>query len=515
MNQRISIGVFAAIFLAAMLCEAAPAAATSCEKLASFALPNARIDSAQVVAAGAFVPPAGPGVPRGGVAANPFASLPAFCRIAATLTPTADSDIKTEIWLPASGWNGKFQAVGNGGWAGTIPYPAIAAALSSGYAAAGTDTGHTGNSADFALGHPEKLIDLAYRSIHEMTVQSKALISAHYGMPAKFSYYNGCSQGGRQGLAAAQKYPEDFNGIIAGAASWNQMRAHAAREALNLIVNKDADSIIPRSKYAMIHDAVLNACDASDGVKDGVIENPMMCKFDYVQLLCKAGDNAECLTKGQVASAKTMTSPLTDPKTGKVLFEGHLMPGSELGWATLGGPEPLSLATSGMRNVVFKDRNWDYHAMNISTDVDLADKSDNGAMYSGDPNLKPFFDRGGKLLMYHGWTDQQVNPLLSVIYYNNVVKTAGKDKAANSIELFMMPGMNHCQGGAGPDSFNKVKVIEDWVEQGKKPNQIIASHSTNGQVDKTRPLCPFPQVAKYKGTGSSDDAANFSCAAEK
>jgi feruloyl esterase len=493
-----------------MLLAAVPAAAaTTCENLASLALPHAKIDSAQMVAAGAFVQPSG----RGG-ATNPFASLPAFCRVTATLTPSSDSDIKTEIWLPASGWNGKFQAVGNGGWAGTIPYPSLAAAVAAGYAGAGTDTGHVGNSADFALGHPEKVTDLAYRSIHEMTVQSKTIIKAHYGTPAKFSYYNGCSQGGRQGLAAAQQYPEDFNGIIAGAASWNQMRAHGARMALNLLVNKDAGSVIPPGKYSMIHDAVVNACDALDGLKDGVIENPMQCNFDYSKLMCKGADGTECLTKGQVESAKAMTSPLRDPKTGKVLFEGHLMPGSELGWATLGGPEPLGVATTGLRNIVFQDRNWDYHKMNISTDVDRADKSDNGVMYSGDPNLKPFFERGGKLLMYHGWNDPQVNPLNSVMYYNNVVKTVGKDKAANSIALFMVPGMNHCQGGIGTDTFNKVKVIEEWVEQGKKPSQIIASHSTSGQVDKTRPLCSFGQVAKYKGTGNTNDAANFSCVAE-
>jgi feruloyl esterase len=184
------------------LIEALPSsAATACEKLATLALPNAKIDAAQIVAAGAFVPPAGGG--RGGT--NAFSNLPAFCRVTATLTPSSDSDIKTEIWLPASGWNGKFQAVGNGGWAGTIPYPALAGAVMAGYAGAGTDTGHVGGNADFALGHPEKLIDLAYRSIHEMTVQSKTIITAHYGTPAKFSYYNGCSQGGRQGLAAAQK----------------------------------------------------------------------------------------------------------------------------------------------------------------------------------------------------------------------------------------------------------------------------------------------------------------------
>jgi feruloyl esterase len=499
------------LFLSAVLAltlsfTAAPAfAGTACEHLAGLALPNAKIDSAQMVAAGTFVQPGGRG------AANAFAKLPAFCRITATLTPSSDSDIKAEIWLPASGWNGKLQTVGNGGWAGTIPYGALAAAVMTGYGAAGTDTGHVGNNADFALGHPEKIIDLAYRSIHETTVQAKAVISAHYGSPAKFSYYNGCSQGGRQGLAAAQKYPEDFNGIIAGAASWNQMRAHGARVALNLIVNKDTDSVIPPSKYAMIHEAVVGACDAMDGVKDGVIENPLMCKFDYSKLACAAGDGPNCLTKGQVESAKAMISPLKDPKSTKILFEGHLMPGSELGWATLGGPEPLGVAVTGMRNVAVQDRSWDYKKMNISTDIDRADKSDNGAMYSGDPNLKPFFERGGKLLMYHGWNDPQVNPLNSVMYYESVLKTVGKDKASNAVALFMVPGMNHCSGGPGTDSFDKVKAMEEWVEQGKKPTQVLASHLSNGQADKTRPLCPYPQVAKYKGSGSSNDAANFVC----
>jgi feruloyl esterase len=483
-------------------------AATSCEKLIGLALPKAKIDSAQSVAAGAFVPPSG-AQGRGG--ANAFANLPAFCRVSATLTPSSDSDIKAEIWLPVSGWNGKFQAVGNGGWAGTIPYPAIAAAVMAGYAAAGTDTGHVGNNADFALGHPEKLIDLAYRSIHEMTVQSKTLVDAHYGTPAKYSYYNGCSQGGRQGLAAAQKYPDDFNGIIAGAAAWDSMGMHVARTALNLSVNKEPASVIPAAKYGMIHEAVLNACDALDAVKDGVIENPGKCSFDYSKLLCKAGDAVDCLTQGQVESAKAMISPIRDPKTGNVLYPGHLMPGSELGWATLGGPQPIGLATSGLRNVVFQDRNWDYHQLNVSTDIVRAEKSDNGAMYSGDPNLKPFFDRGGKLLMYHGWSDPQVNPMNSVIYYTNVLDAVGKEKAANSIELFMIPGMNHCAGGPGTDTFDKVKVLEQWVEQGKKPAQIVASHSTNGQIDKTRPLCPYPQVAKYKGSGSPTDAANFAC----
>ena len=501
MIQRGSI--LATLLLTVLMGVTAVHAATPCEQLASMALPNARIDSAQLVAAGAFVPPAGG-------ATTVYQNLPAFCRVAATLSPTSDSDIKTETWLPAAGWNGKFLAVGNGGWAGTIRYPDLAAAVAAGYAGASTDTGHTGASADFALGHPEKIIDFAHRSIHEMTVQSKSIINAHYGSPARLSYYNGCSQGGRQGIAAAQHYPEDFNGIIAGASLLDLMRTQASRIPLNLRVNKDADSVIPPNKYAMIHQAVLNSCDALDGLKDGVMENPAVCTFNYASLLCKGGDGRECLTKGQVESANTMISPVMDPKTGEVLYEGHLVYGSELGWGTLGGPDPIGLAVSGLRNIAFQDRSWDYRTMNIRADFFRASKSDNGVLRSNDPNLKPFFERGGKLLMYHGWSDPQVPPYTSISYFNNVLGTVGKD-AENSIALFMVPGMNHCSGGPGVDTFAKIQVLEQWVEQDIKPSRIVASHLTNGQVDKTRPLCPLGQIAKYNGTGDVNNADNFTC----
>ncbi|HYR45055.1 MAG TPA: tannase/feruloyl esterase family alpha/beta hydrolase, partial [Terriglobia bacterium] len=316
MNRKTFWSILLIVVFAIALSGAVPAsAATACENLAGLSLANAKINSAQMVAAGSFVQPGGGGRAGRGEAPNPFTRVPAFCRVTLILTPTNDSDIKAEVWLPAAGWNGKFEAVGNGGWAGTIPYPGMADAVAAGYAAAGTDTGHVGNNAEFALGHPEKLIDLGYRSIHEMTVQAKTIINAHYGSTAKFSYYNGCSQGGRQGLAAAQTYPEDFNGIVAGAATWDQMRAHGARLALNLFVNRDAEGVIPPAKYSMVHQAVLSTCDALDSVRDGVLENPTKCNFDYSTLLCKAGDNPECLTKGQVESAKAMTSSLKDPKT--------------------------------------------------------------------------------------------------------------------------------------------------------------------------------------------------------
>ncbi len=507
MNHRIKTHIAFAVLIGGLFA-VTNAAAASCENLLGLNLSNAKIDAANTVAAGGFV------VPGRAVGTNIFANLAAFCRVSVTLTPTSDSDIKVEIWLPGAGWNGKFQAVGNGGWAGVIPYPAMSAALTAGYATAGTDTGHVGGTADFALGHPEKVIDLAYRSMHEMTVQAKKVIDAYYGSPAKFSYYNGCSQGGRQGLAEAQRYPDDFDGIVAGAAAWDQLRLVGERTALNLVVNKNAESIIPPTKYRMLHDAVLKACDMMDGVKDGVIENPLMCKFDYASLTCKSGDGPNCLTNGQVESAVAMTSRLKDPNSGNVLFDRNLLPGSELGWGTLGGPQPLAIAVSGMRNIVFQNPAWDYHSMNISTDIERAAESDKGAFYTGDPNLKPFFERGGKLLMYHGWSDPQVTPWNSVVYYNNVLKTVGEEKAADSIQLFMIPGVNHCSGGPGTDTFDKMKAIGEWVELGTKPAQIIASHMTNGKVDKTRPLCPFPQVAKYKGEGDSDDTANFYCAAD-
>jgi feruloyl esterase len=494
-------------------------APASCESLATLALPHAKVDSAQEVARGAFAAPGGRGrdaaAGRGeggrGPAPNPYADTPAFCRVSATLSPSSDSEINAEVWLPSSVWNGKYQAVGGGGWAGAISYPAMASAVAAGYATASTDTGHTGGTADFARGHPEKLIDFGYRAIHETTVFAKPIIDAFYGSAPKVSFFNGCSTGGRQAITEAQRYPNDFDAIVAGASAWDGMRMHALRVAVSQIVNSNPDGVIPPGKLPMIHAAVLDACDALDGVKDGVIENPLQCHFDYAKLACKGADAPDCLTPGQVESAKALTSPLKDSRTGKVLDERHLWPGSELGWATLGGATPLGLSTSGLANILYKDPHWDWHTFEVSKGLEQAAQADGGALFSGDPNLKPFFDHGGRLLMYHGWTDQQVTPQTSTIYYDKVVKTVGKDAAAKGIALYMVPGMNHCQGGAGTDTFDKMAAIEGWVATGSAPKQIIASHRTAGKADKTRPLCRFPEVAKYKGTGDTNDAANFAC----
>ncbi len=492
------------------IASASPARAATCEELLRLTLPDTKITAAETIAAGQFTPP---GNPPPAAAARAYAALPSFCRIAASLTPSPDSDIKVEVWLPASGWNERLQAVGNGGWAGTIPYPSMAAALAAGYATVGTDTGHMGNNADFAPGHPEKLIDFAYRAIHEMTAAAKAVVPAFYGSAPRYWYFNGCSQGGRQGITAAQRYPQDFDGIVAGASAWNSMRMHAGRLAVNQAMNRAPGSAIPASKYPMIHEAVLQACDGLDGVKDGVIENPTKCTFDPQVLACKDGDSPSCLTAPQIQSAKAMLSPVRHPSTGAVLFEGHLWPGAELEWDTIGGPEPLNNAVTALKNVAF-DRSWNPARFNVATDMETATRADNGLLASDDANLKPFFDRGGKLLMWHGWADPQVTPQNSTMYFRNVLTTVGSQADA-SIALFMMPGVYHCQGGPGPDRFDRMAAIEQWVEQGQKPTRLVASRIRDGKVDRTRPLCPFGEVARWKGTGSTDDEANFSCVPEE
>jgi feruloyl esterase len=504
----------AGVLLAAGVLVASPAAAASCESLASLSLPNTTITHAEVIAAGTFTAPvaqAPTGVPPALMVPPPsFAAVPAFCRVQATLTPTSDSDIKVEVWLPVSGWNGKYQSVGNGGWAGMISYPAMAEAVKGGYATSSTDTGHVGGSGQFALGHPEKLIDYAYRSEHEMTLKAKAIIQAFYGNAPKYSYWNGCSTGGKQGLTEAQRYPDDYDGIIAGAPANYMIHLHAWSIALNLDVTKTPASFIPPEKYPAIHKAVLEACDAKDGVKDGVLENPKQCQFDPEAIECEDADAPSCLTASQVEAAKAIYAPLVNPRTKQLIFPS-VEPGSEMGWSLLAGQNPVGIAIDTFKYVIFKDPNWDYHTLNFDHDIDYADKVDDHLNNAIDPDLRPFFRHGGKLIMYHGWNDTAISPGNSVNYYESVLKAVGSS-AKNDIVLFMAPGMNHCRGGDGPNLFDPMPFISDWVENGKMPEKIIASHATKGTTDRTRPVCPYPQVAKYNGSGSTDDAANFACA---
>lgn len=492
---------------ASLLAESSSGSApVACDALLQTNLAGGRVLSSELIRDGEFVPP-GATNPNAGA---PFKTVPAFCRVTLRLAPSTDSDIRVEVWLPQSGWNRKLQVSGNGGLGGTIPYAAMAASVRAGYAAAGTDTGHVGGNADFVAGHPEKLIDFGHRAIHETTVTAKTIAQAHYDAPPARAYFNSCSTGGRQALIEAQRYPEDFDGIVAGDPSWDQMRLYAARVWLNTYVNRTPAAVIPPAKYPMIHAAVLTKCDDLDGVKDGVIEDPSKCAFDFTALTCAGDDRADCLTADQVETASAMTRPIRDPKSGAVLHPGRYYPGSELGWGGVAGPAPSGESHEGMRKIVFTP-DWDYHTIKVPEDVERAVKADNGLLYGGDPDLSRFFNRGGKLLMYHGWADPLVSPDTSLIMYKQISSAVGSASAARSLVLFMVPGMGHCQGGPGTDVFDKVAAVDRWVETGIKPQSIDASHVTNGVVDRTRPLCAYPTSAHYIGTGSTDDAKNYRC----
>ena len=483
--------------------------AAACERLASsLNLKNAKVNSVQAVAAGDFTPPPPPGAARPPVVEK---DVPAFCRVSLTLMPTSDSDIKSEVWLPLAGWNGKFQEVGNGGWGGSIQYATLTAAVRRGYAAASTDTGHVGDTASFALGHPEKLIDFGHRAIHETAVQSKATITAAYGAAPKLSYFNGCSGGGRQAFMEAQRYPDDFDSIIAGAPGYNRTDQSFQLVAASKATHMEAASFIPPAKLQVIHKGAVNACDANDGLADGLISLPQECKFNPEVLVCKAGDAADCLTRPQVDAAKKLYSPILDPKTGKQVFPG-VMPGSEPRWTVnAGGPRPLGMSDELFKFVVFKDPSWDFRTLDLGQHLEMARQAAAPTLDATSPNIKPFVDRGGKLLIYHGWGDTNVPPQSSVNYYNRVVETLGEKQAGDSVRLFMAPGMGHCGGGEGPNVFDTVTALEQWREHGKAPAQMVASLLADGKVVRTRPLCPYPQIAKYKGTGSIDQAENFAC----
>jgi feruloyl esterase len=483
----------------AIACEPRVLQVRSCESLLKLGSPTVSITLAKSVETGTLIPTASAGA---------LPDLPPFCRVILRLSPSTDSAIGVEIWLPASGWNGKFLAVGSGGWGGSINYDDMADALRRGYATSATDDGHTDRGASFIAGHPEKFIDFAYRAEHEMTVEAKKLIKALYGRAARRSYWNGCSGGGREGLLQAYRYPDEFNGIIAGDAA--NMRRNAWALWLAIQTFKDPAAVIPPDKYPMIHQAVLDACDANDGLRDGIIDDPESCHVDFKSLQCTAGDGPDCLTPRQVQTAQTITSPAATT-AGRVLFP-RLEPGTELRWDRLaGGPRPADIFVDQFRYVVYQDPNWDWRNFDLERDSDRANAVDKD-IDELDPHLAAFAKHGGKLLIYHGWADQQVAPGSSIEFYESVLKlSANSTQAPNWIRLFMVPGMAHCTGGEGPDTFDKVSLLERWVEKGEAPARVIAAHSTAGKVDRTRPLCPYPQIARYNGAGSIDQASNFTC----
>lgn len=492
----------------AWLCCHAASAAT-CESLAGLDLAYTDITSADVVPAGGFEPPAPPRGSGAEAVRQTFARLPAFCRVAATLRPSPDSAIGIEVWLPESGWNGKLQSVGNGAWAGSIGHTALAGALAAGYAAAGTDTGHSGNSSAFAVGHPEKLVDFAHRAVHEMTVAAKSIVAARYDTNPSRSYFVGCSTGGRQALAEAQRYPEDYDAIVAGAAAYHPTHLQGAQIWTARVGHATPGGALATEQLIALNSAVVAACDTLDGVADGVIEDPRQCEFDPGALMCEAAETGSCLSPQQAETVRRIyAGPATS--SGDSLFPG-VARGSELGWNDRVTGEPIPLAVETYRDLVFEDPDWDYRQFDAERDIPRAEAAIGALMNSTDADLTPFLSRGGKLLLYHGWNDPGIPPLASVRYYERVVDEVDAELSGDGVRLFMVPGMNHCRGGVGTDRFDAAAAIDRWVTTGDAPDRIEAAREADGRIVRTRPLCAYPAVAVYDGSGSTDDAANFVC----
>ncbi len=489
--------------------------AATCDSLSSLKLPKATITLVQTVAAGSFTAPARGGQPGG--RGQSFTDLPEFCRVQVTLTPSSDSDIKMELWMPPpSRWNGKLRGTGNGGLGGGagVNAGALANGVRRGYATAGNNTGHEGDSS-YALTHPEKIKDFGYRSAHEMTVASKALIKAFYGMAPKSSYMAEGGGGTIAALSSAQRYPDDYDTIAVTGMSSYLTRHTFGQMWIWQATHKDAASFIPPAKYPVLHRAALDACDALDGLKDGIIGDVAHCSFDPSVTLCGAGDAPSCLTAPQVEAAKKIYAGPHNPRTGEEIYS-PLYPGSELGWAQLaGGDTPLGIPVDFFKYYVFKNPSWDYKTrpIDFDSDVTASNRADIQPVNAVNPDLGKFFERGGRLLLVDGWADTSVPPKVSINYYNAVVRTLGPTRVAASMRYFMVPGMGHGPGTTGAENFNfdALSLIERWREQGQTPDELVVDHYRDGQKVGTRLVCQYPRVAVYKGTGDVENSASYSC----
>jgi feruloyl esterase len=502
-------------------------AEADCDGLVTLRLPDTTITLAQATS-GSFSPPGG----------KPIAGLPAFCRVAGVIRPTGDSQIEFEVWLPASGWNRKLQGVGNGGFAGSISYDQLARAVARGYAAASTDTGHKGAAIDaaWALGHPEKIVDFGHRAIHEMTVKAKAVIAAFYGEGPRRSYFASCSNGGRQALMEAQRYPDDYDGIVAGApaAAWT---THMTAFAWNAQAMADPAAHVSPAKLAAIEKAVVQACDARDRVPDGVLVSPDTCGFDPRTMLCKGADSTDCLTEPQAAAlAKVYAGPRV--RDGRALAHGF-PPGAETGdgswglWIT--GPAPgKSLQATFSRqfgaHMVFDRPDWDLQSFDFERDPQIVADRTAGVLNATDPDLGAFRKRGGKLILFHGWNDAALSAHETIGYFDAVRSRMGAEAADSFVRLYLVPGLQHCFGGPGATWCGGLGVpfgdaghdlsaaLERWVEEGVAPATLVATRppdpanpSAPVASSPNRPLCPHPGVASFKGSGSPDDPAAWTC----
>jgi len=500
--------------------------ADSCTALTGLALADGKVVKAEQVAKGGMVntKEGTPGLP----------SQAAFCRVYAELSPTPRSKIKVEVWLPLAGaWNGKLLGAGNGGYGGSMLLPQLTmqGALAKGYATVGTDMGHVGTAdtdGKWALNEPDRIVDFGHRANHLASGVGKAVIAAYYGSAPKAAYFQGCSDGGREALMEAQRYPDDYDAIIAGAPANAWTRLMTAFMADDRAVFARPESAIPNAKLKLLQDAALAQCDAKDGVKDGVLDDPRQCGFDPAVLQCKPGegDGASCLTAPQVAAARTLYRGTFDAK-GRKFFPGY-MPGAEAvpgAWDVwLTGPKAQHGIFSGefFRNMVYSNPDWQNASFDLARDYAAARRLA-PVLDSDNPDIRPFLKRGGKLILYHGWNDAAIAPENTIDYYQAVRKRVGK-AAESSVRLFMAPGMSHCLAGPGPNVIDALGTLDKWRQGGPAPETMIATKYDNdlfgylgfpAKPVRTRPLCAFPKVARWIGTGSTDDAANFTCVAPR
>ncbi len=459
-------------------------------------------------------------------------------------TPSTDSAIPIQVWMPAKDWNGKFRGQGNGGFAGSIDFLGTAVALMQGYASGATDTGHSGAAGDasWALGHREKVIDFGYRAVHEMTAISKTMVQAYYRAASKHNYFASCSDGGREALMEVQRFPDDYDGVVAGAPAnnWTALLVNALHNEQSM--SGDTVGYIPPAKLPAIDAAVRAACDTADGVKDGVINDPRQCHFKPETLICSGAESDACLSAKQVHTLEVLYAGLHDT-VGKLIFPGFL-PGSELGsggwgsWITGSAPGTSALyvfSTQYFINMVYEKKDWNYKSAAVADAYKAAIEKTSRMLDANDPNLQPFAARGGKLILYHGWNDPAISPLNTINYYNDVRATVGETTADSFVRLFMIPGMQHCLTGPGATSLDQwgmpmtavpddakhdvYLALEAWVEKGAAPESMIAAKydvtANPPKLEMTRPVCAYPKAAQYKGSGDTNDAANFTCAAAK
>jgi feruloyl esterase len=520
------MGCIAVLGASSAVAQSADAAGQRCAALGATKLDGAKVTSAAVVPEKTAMPdaPLGPYTVR---------VMPAFCRVKVTDTPSADSDIKTEVWLPLTDWSGRVRGAGNGGFAGNLDYEALAAAVKQGSVGVATDTGHVGGGPEFALGHPEKVKDFGWRAVHDMTVQAKALAAALYGKAASHAYFVACSDGGREALMEAQRFPADYDGILAGAPAYNWTGLVSAGGTDVARMESSEAAYLPPAKLPAISAAVNAACDAKDGVSDGILNDPRQCGFDPATLACKGAETDNCLMPGQVTSLKEIYAA-KKLKSGKTVFPGYL-PGAEAAkgsWDTwlLGKQSLLVFFSTGyFSDFVHERADWKLSSFDFDKDYTLATEKTGPDLNATSTDLKQFAARGGKLVMYHGWDDPAIPALSTIDYYDGLVSTMGKSYVDSAVRVYMVPGMLHCGSGPGATLFGEYAnrrsdaqhdvftALEGWVESGTAPGDLIASKFVDDDWSKgvgmTRPLCVYPKAAQYV-KGDVKDAKSFVCAAK-